>query len=108
MIQTIGRFFACRAGMKPKDPKDRNPRNFNNGSNFNWRGIFLFAVYTSAVLGLYLFFRNGNYRSVDRRAPRPSYADRNRRPADSSLGEKPARDRLVTRGSDRHFDNRSK
>jgi len=55
MIQTIDRFFARPAGMNPKDRKDRNPRNFNNGSNFNWRGIFLFVVYTSAVLGLFYF-----------------------------------------------------
>ena len=52
-------------GMRPEDPKDRNSRNFDNGSNLNWRGIFLFVVFTSVVLGLFLFSRNGNYRSVD-------------------------------------------
>jgi hypothetical protein len=50
MIQTIYKFFACRAGMRSEDPMDRNPRNFDNGSNLNWRGIFLFVVYTSVVL----------------------------------------------------------
>jgi hypothetical protein len=71
MIQTMRKFFACRAGMRPEDPKDRNPRNFENGSNFNWRSIFLFVVFTSVVLSLFLFSRNGNYRSVDRPAPIP-------------------------------------
>jgi hypothetical protein len=55
MIQTMHKFFACRAGIRPEDPKDRNPRNFENGSNFNWRGIFLFILFTSVVLGLFLF-----------------------------------------------------
>jgi hypothetical protein len=77
MIQTMHKFFAFRAGMKPEDPKDRNPRNFDNGSNFNWRGIFLFVVYTSVVLGFFLFSRNGTYGSVDRPAPRLSYHERN-------------------------------
>src|SRR5258708_38431598 len=71
MIQTMHKFFACRAGMRPEDPKDRNPRNFDNGSNFNWRAIFLFVVFTSVVLALFLFSRNGNYRSVDGPAPIP-------------------------------------
>jgi hypothetical protein len=77
----IHKFFACRAGMRPEDPKDRNPRNFDNGSNFNWRAIFLFVVFTSVVLALFLFSRNGNYRSVDGPAPRLSYDERNRGPA---------------------------
>src|SRR5260221_13573468 len=81
MIQTMRKFFACRAGMRPEDPKDRNPRNFENGSNLNWRGIFLFVVFTSVVLGLLLFSRNGNYRNVDGPAPRLSYDERNRGPA---------------------------
>jgi hypothetical protein len=55
MIQTMHKFFACRAGMKAENPKDRNSQNFNNGSNLNWRGIFLFVVITSVVLGLLLF-----------------------------------------------------
>jgi hypothetical protein len=81
MIQTMHKFFAFRAGMRPEDPKDRNPRNFGNGSDLNWRGIFLFVVYTSVVLGFFLFSRNGNYRSVDGPAPRLSYDGRNRGPA---------------------------
>ena len=81
MIQTMHKFFAWRAGMRPEDPKDRNPRNFDNGSNFNWRAIFLFVVFTSVVLALFLFSRNGNYRSVDGPAPRLSYDERNRGPA---------------------------
>jgi hypothetical protein len=58
------KFFAFRAGMRPEDPKDRNSRNFDNVSNLNWQGIFLFLVYTSVVLGFFLFSRNGNYGSV--------------------------------------------
>jgi len=50
--------------MRPEDPQ-----NFNNGHNFNWRGIFLFVVFTSVVLGLFFFSRNGNYRGVDGPAP---------------------------------------
>ncbi len=68
--------------MRPEDPKDRNPRNSDNGSNLNWRGIFLFVVYTSVVLGFFLFSRNGNYRSVDGPAPGLSYDERNRGPAE--------------------------
>src|SRR6266481_2955546 len=56
-------------------------RNFDNSANLNWRGIFLFVVFTSVVLGLFLFSRNGNYRSVDGPAPRLSYDERNRAPA---------------------------
>src|SRR5260221_5222154 len=81
MIQTMHKFFACREGMRPEDPKDRNPRNFDNGSNFNWRAIVLFVVFTSVVLALFLFSRNGNYRSVDGPGPRLSYDERNRGPA---------------------------
>jgi len=81
MIQTMHKFFAVRAGTRPEDPKDRNPRNFDNGSNFNWRAIFLFVVFTSVVLALFLFSRNGNYRSVNGPAPRLSYDERNRGPA---------------------------
>jgi hypothetical protein len=47
----------------------KDPRNFNNGHNFNWRGIFLFVVFTTIVLGLFFFSRNGNYRGVDGPAP---------------------------------------
>jgi hypothetical protein len=81
MIQTIYKFFACRAGMRSEDPMDRNPRDFDNGSNLNWRGIFLFVVYTSVVLGFFLFYRNGNYPSIDGPAPGLSDNERNRGPA---------------------------
>jgi hypothetical protein len=47
----------------------KDPPNFNNGHNFNWRGIFLFVVFTTIVLGLFFFSRNGNYRGVDGPAP---------------------------------------
>jgi hypothetical protein len=70
MIQTIHQFFAFPAAMRPEDPNDRNRRDFKTGSNFNWRGIFLFVAFTSVILGLFLFSRNGNYGSVDRPAPR--------------------------------------
>src|SRR5260370_31128571 len=75
------KFLGWGEGMRPEDPKDRNPRNFDNGSNFNWRAIFLFVVFTSVVLALFLFSRNGNYRSVDGPAPRLSYDEKNRGPA---------------------------
>ena len=75
------KFSAFRAGMRPEDPKDRNHRPFDNGSNLNWRGIFLFVIYISVVLGFFLFSRNGNHGSVDGPAPRPSYDERNRGPA---------------------------
>src|SRR5258708_20475678 len=81
MIQTMHKFFACRAGMRPEDPKDRNPWNLDNGSNFNWRAIFLFVVFTSVDLSLFLFSRHGNHRSVDGPAARLSYDERNRGPA---------------------------
>jgi hypothetical protein len=71
MIQTMHKFFALRAGIRPKDLKDRNPRNFDNGSNLNWRAIFLFVAYTSVVLGCFLFSRDENYGSVDGPAPIP-------------------------------------
>jgi hypothetical protein len=29
------KFFACRAGMRPEGPKNRNPWNFGDGSKFN-------------------------------------------------------------------------
>jgi hypothetical protein len=75
------KFSAFRAGMRPEDPKDRNLRPFDNGSNLNWRGIFLFVVYMGVVLGFFLFTRNGNHGSVDGSAPKPSYDERNRGPA---------------------------
>src|SRR5258708_40292604 len=81
MIQTMHKFFAFRADTRPEDSKDRNSRNFDNGANLNWRGIFLFVVFTSVVLGFFLFSRNGNYGSVDGPAPRLSYDERNRGPA---------------------------
>jgi hypothetical protein len=81
MIQTMHKFFAFRAGTRPEDSKDRNSRNFDNGANLNRRGIFLFVVFTSVVLGFFLFSRNGNYGSVDGPAPRLSYDERNRGPA---------------------------
>jgi hypothetical protein len=65
------KFFAFRAGMRLEDPKDRNRWNFDNGSNLNWQGIFLFVVYTSVVLGFFLFSRTGKYGSVDGPAPIP-------------------------------------
>src|SRR5712672_1828393 len=55
-------------------------RNFDNSANLNWRGIFFFVVFTSVVLGLFLFSRNGNYRRVDGPAPRLSQNQRNRGP----------------------------
>jgi hypothetical protein len=78
MIQTMHKFFACREGMTPEDPKNRNPRNFDNGSDLNWRGIFLFVVYTIVVLGFFLFSRNTNYGSVYGPAPSLSCDERNR------------------------------
>jgi len=82
MIQTMHKFFPLRAGIRPKDPKDRNSRNFDHGSNLNWRAIFLFVAYTSVVLGCFLFSRDENYGSVDGpAAPRLSYDERNRGPA---------------------------
>jgi hypothetical protein len=39
--------------------------------DFNWRAIFLFVVFTSVVLALFLFSRNGSYESVDGPAPIP-------------------------------------
>jgi hypothetical protein len=70
MIRTMHKFFASRAGMRPDDPKDRNPRNFNNGSNLNWRSIFLFVAFASVVLGLLLFSRNGSQASDGSFIPR--------------------------------------
>jgi hypothetical protein len=67
--------------MRPGDPKDRNPRSFDDGSDLNWRGIFLFIVYTGVVLGFFLFSRNGNYGSVDGAAPSLSSGEINRGPA---------------------------
>src|SRR5258708_39054259 len=82
------KLFAFRADTRPEDSKDRNSRNFDNGANFNWRGIFLFVVFTSVVLGLFLFSRNGNYGSVDGPAPRLSYDEWNRWPAPIPPSEK--------------------
>jgi len=45
----------------------------SNDSNLNWRGIFLFVLYTSVVLCFLLFSGDGNYRSVDGPAPRLGY-----------------------------------
>jgi hypothetical protein len=88
MIQTMYKFFACRAGMRSEDPKDRNPRNFDNGSNLNWRGIFLFVVYTSVVVGVFLFPKTEITEALmgqrrDRATTREIVAE-----ADSSFGEK--------------------
>jgi hypothetical protein len=66
----------------------RNPRNFANGSNLNWRGIFLFVVYTSVVLGFFLFSRNTNYGSVYGPAPSLSYDERNRGQAPIPFSER--------------------
>ena len=43
----------------------------DNGSDFNWRAIFLFVVFTSVVLAFFLFSRNGSYGSVDGPSPIP-------------------------------------
>src|SRR4029077_6226031 len=94
MIQTMAKFFPCGTGMRPEEPKDRNPRNFDNSSNLNWRGIFLFVVFTSVVLGLFLFCRNGNHRSIDRPAPRILLSELKRR--DETR-------RSLTRGDDIHL-----
>src|SRR6516162_5189430 len=52
------------AQLDPKSPKDKNPRNFGNDNNFNWRGILLFAC-AIALLGGFLFSRNTNYGNVE-------------------------------------------
>jgi hypothetical protein len=57
--------------LRAEDPKDINPRNFDNSSNLNWQGVFLFIVYTSVVLGFFLFSRTGKYGSGDGPAPIP-------------------------------------
>src|SRR5260221_12178392 len=59
MIRTMHKFFASRAALRPDDPKDRNPRNFNNDSNLNWRGMFLFVVFTKGGGRLLFFCRKG-------------------------------------------------
>ena len=48
----------------PRSSKDRNTRNFGNDNNFNWRGLLLFAC-AIALLGGFLFSRNGNYGNVE-------------------------------------------
>ena len=87
-------FNVVITGMRPEDPKDRNPRNFDNSSNLNWRGILLFVLFTSVVLGLFLFCRNGNHRSIDRPAPRILLSELKRR--DETR-------RSLTRGDDIHL-----
>jgi hypothetical protein len=69
IIQTMREFFAFRARMRAEDPKDINPWNFDNSSNVNWQGVFLFIVYTSVVLGFFLVSRTGKCGSGDGPAP---------------------------------------
>jgi hypothetical protein len=96
MLQPAFLFFSAlppggqrpREGMTPEDPKNRNPRNFDHGSDLNWRGIFLFVVYTSVVLGFFLFSRNTNYGSVYGPAPSLSYDERNRGQAPIPFSER--------------------
>ena len=52
------------AQLDPRSSKDKNSRNFGNDNNFNWRGILLFAC-AIALLGGFLFSRNGNYGNVE-------------------------------------------
>ncbi len=52
------------AQLDPRSPKDKNPRNFGNDNNFNWRGIILF-VCAIALLGGFLFSRSSNYGNVE-------------------------------------------
>src|SRR6202035_412129 len=52
------------AQLDPRSSKDKNPRNFGNDNNFNWRGILLFAC-AIALLGGVLLSRNGNYGNVE-------------------------------------------
>src|SRR6202162_447404 len=52
------------AQLDPRSSKDKNPRNFGNDNNFNWRGILLFAC-AIALLGGFLLSRNGNYGNVE-------------------------------------------
>src|ERR1700751_460085 len=51
------------AQLDPRSNKDKNSRNFGN-DNFNWRGILLFAC-AIALLGGFLFSRNGSYGNVE-------------------------------------------
>src|SRR5258708_21863986 len=50
--------------LDPRSGKDKNSRNFGNDNNFNWRGILLFAC-AIALLGGFLFSRNGSYGNVE-------------------------------------------
>src|SRR6202451_570970 len=52
------------AQLDPRSSKDKNPRNFGNDNNFNWRGILLFAC-AIALLGGFLLSRNGSYGNVE-------------------------------------------
>jgi cell division protease FtsH len=52
------------AQLDPRSPKDKNPRNFGNDNNFNWRGILLFAC-AIALLGGFLFSRNSSYGNIE-------------------------------------------
>src|SRR6478672_3035694 len=52
------------AQLDPRSSKDKNSRNFGNDNNFNWRGILLFAC-AIALLGGFLFSRNGSYGNVE-------------------------------------------
>src|ERR1700740_69682 len=52
------------AQLDPRSNRDKNSRNFGNDNNFNWRGILLFAC-AIALLGGFLFSRNGSYGNVE-------------------------------------------
>jgi hypothetical protein len=64
-------YYQLKSRMIPEDPKDRNHPNFDDGSDYNWRAIFLFVVFTSIVLAFFLFARDGSYGSEDGPAPIP-------------------------------------
>jgi cell division protease FtsH len=52
------------AQLDPRSQKDKNPRNFGNDNNFNWRGLLLFA-FAIALLGGFLFQRSSSYGNVE-------------------------------------------
>ena len=52
------------AQLDPRSSKGKNPRNFGNDNNFNWRGLLLFA-FAIALLGEFLYQRNNSYGNVE-------------------------------------------
>ena len=50
----------------PRSPKNNRPPNGNGGSdpNFNWRGLFLFALAICAFAGFYMLSKNGQIGGV--------------------------------------------